>query len=154
MAPLGDPEDFEMLGSLSRFTLPVAGSIVLGLILTFTRVPALCVGVVHVIERLARFQGHLPWQNMMTQFICGVIALASGQSGGREGPAIHLGAAGSSLLGQWLKLPNNSIRILLGCGAAAAGASSFEAAAGDAFSSPASSAIFRCQRWVGRRFKI
>ena len=52
---LGDPEDFEMLGSLSRFTLPVAGSIVLGLILTFTRVPALRVGVVHVIERLARF---------------------------------------------------------------------------------------------------
>lgn len=57
---LGDPEDFEMLGPLSRFTLPVAGSIVLGLILTFTRVPALRVGVVHVIERLARFQGHLP----------------------------------------------------------------------------------------------
>ena len=53
---------------------------------------------------------------MMTQFICGVIALASGQSGGREGPAIHLRAAGSSLLGQWLKLPNNSIRILVGCG--------------------------------------
>ena len=57
---LGDPEDFEMLGPLSRFTLPVAGSIVLGLTLTFTRVPALRVGVVHVIERLARFQGHLP----------------------------------------------------------------------------------------------
>lgn len=122
---LGDPEDFEMLGSLSRFTLPVAGAIVLGLILTFTQSSALRVGVVHVLERLARFQGHLPWQNMVTQFVCGVIALASGQSGGREGPAIHLGAAGSSLLGQWLKLPNNSIRILVGCGAAAAISASF-----------------------------
>ncbi|MEM7366196.1 MAG: chloride channel protein, partial [Pseudomonadota bacterium] len=122
---LGDPEDFEMLGSLSRFTLPVAGAIVLGLILTFSNSSSLRVGVVHVMERLARFQGHLPWQNMVTQFFCGIIALASGQSGGREGPAIHLGAAGSSLLGQWLKLPNNSIRILVGCGAAAAISASF-----------------------------
>jgi CIC family chloride channel protein len=35
---------------------------------------------------------------------------------------IHVGAAGSSLLGQWLGFPNNSIRVLVACGAAAGGA--------------------------------
>ncbi|MBV1915287.1 MAG: chloride channel protein, partial [Pseudomonadales bacterium] len=36
-----------------------------------------------------------------------------------------LGATGSSLIGQWLKLPNNSLRTLVGCGTAAAIAASF-----------------------------
>ncbi|MGB2239835.1 MAG: chloride channel protein, partial [Pseudomonadales bacterium] len=39
--------------------------------------------------------------------------------------AVHLGAATSSLLGQLLKLPNNSIRVLIGCGSAAAIGASF-----------------------------
>jgi CIC family chloride channel protein len=67
----------------------------------------------------------MPLRNAIIQFVTGVIALASGQSGGREGPAIHLGAAGSSLIGHYLKLPNNSIRVLVGCGAAAAISASF-----------------------------
>lgn len=67
----------------------------------------------------------MPLSNALVQFITGVIALASGQSGGREGPAIHLGAAGSSLIGHYMKLPNNSIRVIVGCGAAAAISASF-----------------------------
>ena len=43
----------------------------------------------------------------------------------REGPAVHLGATSSSLLGQQLKLPNNSLRTLTACGVAAAIAASF-----------------------------
>ncbi|MDA8533992.1 chloride channel protein, partial [Pseudomonadales bacterium] len=76
-------------------------------------------------ERLHRHQGYLSVKNLLVQFVTGAIALISGQTGGREGPAIHLGASVSSLLGQTLKLPNNSIRVLIGCGAAAAIGSSF-----------------------------
>ncbi|MEE9255031.1 MAG: chloride channel protein, partial [Pseudomonadales bacterium] len=71
--------------------------------------------------------GHLPARNALVQFFGGALALISGHSSGREGPAIHLGAASSSLLGQALELPNNSIRTLVGCGTAAAIAASFNA---------------------------
>ena len=45
---------------------------------------------------------------------------------GREGPAIHLGAAASSRVGALLRLPDNNIRVLVGSGAAAAIAGSFD----------------------------
>ena len=121
----GDPENFEALEVSLLILLPVGGSIVLAVLFTLLKPESRRVGIVHVLERLARHQGYLPWRNTLSQFLGGVIALASGFSGGREGPAVHLGAAGSSLLGQALKLPNNSIRILVGCGAAAAISASF-----------------------------
>ena len=120
-----DFDNFEALPQHYYFIVPVVGAIGLAILLSLIKKEHRSVGPVHVLERLARHQGHLPWQNALTQFCAGIIALASGQSGGREGPAIHLGAAGSSLLGQSLSLPNNSIRILVGCGAAAAISASF-----------------------------
>ncbi|MFT4721658.1 MAG: CIC family chloride channel protein, partial [Candidatus Azotimanducaceae bacterium] len=120
-----DFDNFEALPQHYYFIVPVVGAIGLAIVLSLIKKEHRSVGPVHVLERLARHQGHLPWQNALTQFCAGIIALASGQSGGREGPAIHLGAAGSSLLGQSLSLPNNSIRILVGCGAAAAISASF-----------------------------
>ncbi len=122
----GGPENFEGLYWPLYFIYPFAGGIILAIFFSFLGTDDRRVGVVHVLERLARHQGHLPARNLLTQFVAGVIALASGQSGGREGPAIHLGAAGSSLLGQYFSLPNNSIRILVGCGAAAAISASFD----------------------------
>jgi chloride channel protein, CIC family len=121
----GGPENFEGLSRYYHFLFPVTGALVLALVYSLVKADGRTVGVVHVLNRLARHQGHLPARNLMTQFFAGTIALVSGQSGGREGPAIHLGAAGSSLLGQYLGLPNNSIRILVGCGAAAAISASF-----------------------------
>lgn len=122
----GGTENFEGLEWHLYFLFPFAGGITLAILLSLISAESRRVGVIHVLERLARHQGHLPVRNLLTQFIAGAIALASGQSGGREGPAIHLGAAGSSLLGQALSLPNNSIRILVGCGAAAAISASFD----------------------------
>ena len=97
----------------------------LGLLLSAMTPSTRRVGVVHVMERLSRHQGYLPLKNTAVQFFGGVIAIASGQSGGREGPSIHLGAGAASTLGQVFALPNNSIRTLVACGSAAAIASSF-----------------------------
>ena len=119
------PDRFEQLAALERFLLPTAGAMVLALIFALLKQENRGVGVSHVLERLHRHQGYLSVKNLLVQFVTGAIALISGQTGGREGPAIHLGASVSSLLGQTLKLPNNSIRVLIGCGAAAAIGSSF-----------------------------
>jgi CIC family chloride channel protein len=117
--PGHNPENFEDLPAWLHFLLPVAGSLVL--ILLFWRLaPAhRKVGVVHVLERLGYHQGQLPAPNLLVQFTSATVALLSGHSVGREGPAIHLGAGGASLIGQWLRLPNNSMRLLIGCGTAA-----------------------------------
>lgn len=121
----GDYEAFESLPIVYRLGLAIGGALLIGLILT--RMPARDrrVGVVHVMERLSRHQGYMPFKNTVVQFFAGVLALASGQSGGREGPSIHLGAAAASALGQTFELPNNSLRTLIACGTAAAIASSF-----------------------------
>jgi CIC family chloride channel protein len=118
-------ENFEALAASWRFFLPLAGALLLGLLFQLLRRHLAEVGVTHVIERLTYHQGHLPWQNAVAQFVGALIAIASGNSVGREGPAVHLGAVNGSLLGQWLRLPNNSVRILVACGVAAAIGASF-----------------------------
>jgi len=90
-------------------------------------------------ERLSRHQGHLPLPNAVTQFFGGLIALVGGISGGREGPAIHLGAASASLMGQAFELPNNALRVLVACGTAAAIAGSFN--------TPMAGVIFAMEPW-------
>lgn len=125
LLPGGDAEAFEQLDIYTRFSTAVLGAGIIGLLLNRLNASERRVGVVHVMERLSRHQGHLPLKNFLVQFFGGIIGLISGQSGGREGPAIHLGAACASLLGQKFELPNNSIRTLIACGTASAIACSF-----------------------------
>ena len=121
----GDHEAFESLPVLWQGLLPIAGALVIGLV--FSQIPAASrlVGVVYVLRQLQSSQGYMSLRNASAQFIGAMLAFWSGQSVGREGPAIHLGAAASSGIGALLHLPDNSIRVLVGCGAAAAIAASF-----------------------------
>ena len=125
LLPGHDSEAFEALAPFVRVGLVVGGALILGAWTQRLDPQRQSVGVVHVMERLNGFQGRMPLGNAIVQFVGGAFALLTGQSGGREGPAIHLGAASSSLLGQFLDLPNNSIRTLVACGTAAAIAGSF-----------------------------
>ncbi|WP_336367919.1 chloride channel protein [Marinobacter sp. C2H3] len=123
--PGRNSENFEQLDLLTRGLLPLLGAGVLGLLLHRLAIHDRKVGVVHVMERLNYHQGYLSLKGALVQFVTGVGTVITGQSAGREGPAVHLGAAFSSLLGQWLRLPNNSIRTLVACGCAAAISASF-----------------------------
>ncbi len=117
-------DDFESLGWLDRLLLPVVGGLGIGLLQELAHTYR-AVGVVHVLERIAYYQGRLPWRNTLQQFVTAALSLICGHSVGREGPSVHLGAASGSLLGQWLELPNNALRTLVACGIAAAIAASF-----------------------------
>lgn len=123
--PTQQSEGFESLTLEARLLLPLAGTILLVVVMRKRSKAQRQCGVGHVIERYQQHQAHLPASNAIVQFIAGALAAVSGHSVGREGPAVHLGATCSSLLGQKLGLPNNSLRIMVGCGVAAAIAASF-----------------------------
>lgn len=118
-------DDFESLDPLPRFLIPVGGAVALGLAFAALKPEDREVGIVHVISRLHSNYGMLPWRNAVVQFIGGTVALATGQSGGREGPGVHLGSAINSVIGQRLGLPNNSLRVLIACGSAGGIAAAF-----------------------------
>ena len=123
--PISVVENFEAMSPAWRMGAPVAGGLLIGFLFRVTREETHSVGVLHVLERLAHHQGRLPWRNALVQFVGGAISMISGHSVGREGPSAHLGAASSNLPAQALRLPNNSLRVLAACGAAAGIAASF-----------------------------
>jgi len=124
LLPMGH-ESFETLSLFGYFLVPVVGAFIIGLLLHFTPTNYRAVSVAHVLERVHNFQGRLSFGNWLVQFFGGILCLLTGQSVGREGPAVLIGAGAASLSGQWLRLPNNSLSTLVGCGVAAAISASF-----------------------------
>jgi H+/Cl- antiporter ClcA len=120
-----DGEAFETLPRWLLFALPAGGGLLLGTAFSLLPKEWREVGILHVVSRLHYHYGVLPLRNALVQFFAGALALASGQSGGREGPGVHLGAAVNSLLGQRLSLPNNSLRVAIACGTAGGIAAAF-----------------------------
>lgn len=116
----GNIESFESLSNIERLLLCGGGGLLVGLLLQCFNKDAVETGVTHVIERLDYHQGYMPLKNTLIQFLGAAISLISGQSTGREGPSVHLGASSGSALGRLLRVPNNSLRTLVACGVAAA----------------------------------
>ncbi len=69
--------------------------------------------------------GRVNPKQMATETVGTVISVGSGASLGREGPTVALGAVLASEVGARLGLAENQLRTLIGCGVAAAIASSF-----------------------------
>lgn len=132
--PDNQAENFESLHPAARIIAPIVGSLLLAAFFIWAAKGENIVGVVYVKERLRYHEGYIKLRSFVLQFIGASIALISGQSMGREGPAIHLGAAVGSLFGQSIGLPNNTIRTLVACGAAGA--------IGAAFNTPLAGVIF------------
>jgi H+/Cl- antiporter ClcA len=122
----GSGDGFEELPTWMLFLLPALGATVLGGVYALLAPADRETGIVHVLSRMHSHYSVLPLRNALVQFIGGAFSLATGQSGGREGPGVHLGGAINSLLGQWLGLPNNSLRMLIACGTAGGIAAAFQ----------------------------
>ncbi len=118
-------DNYNTLDDVSRFDLPIIGSLIILLFAWITGYKYLRTGIPFILHRLKVSHGIIPLKNTLNQFFGSAVALASGFSVGREGPAVHLGAAASSYIGNLLKLPYNSIRTLCACGIAAGIAATF-----------------------------
>jgi H+/Cl- antiporter ClcA len=123
--PGDSPEAFEQLAPAWRAVLPLVAVLLIGLWLSRQTPAGRKIGVAHVIDRLTYHQGRFPRRNWFTQWWVGLVSVLGGLSAGREGPAIHLGAAAASGLGEKLRLPHNSLRVLVACGTAAGISASF-----------------------------
>ena len=122
---MSQKDDYSSLTSLSRFQLPIIGAVIILFFAWLTGYKYIRSGIPFVLHRLKIANGVIPLRNTINQFIGSIVAISFGFSVGREGPAVHLGAACSSYIGNKLNLPYNAIRSLSACGIAAGIAACF-----------------------------
>ena len=125
LLPGSGSEGYERLSLGARFLFPVVSGLLLAFLYYKYSKGIRVLGIARVMERMAYHQGYMTIRGFCIQFVGAAVAIIGGHSVGREGPHVYLGGAAGSLFGQYLKLPNNSIRTLVASGVAAAIAASF-----------------------------
>ncbi|MGB0986050.1 MAG: chloride channel protein, partial [Pseudoalteromonas spongiae] len=118
-------DNFTQLPETERLILPILAAVFIATFAYLTGFKHYRLGIPYVIHRIKQNYGQMPIWNAVNQFVGGAIALISGFSVGREGPSVHMGAAGASVIASYLHLPFNAMRTLTGCGVAAGISASF-----------------------------
>ena len=107
--------------------IPVVGGLVYGpLIYRYAR-EARGHGVPEVMVAVAERGGQIRPQVSVVKAIASAVCIGTGGSVGREGPIVQIGSALASSFGQWAKLDEERMRILVACGAGGAIAATFNA---------------------------
>ncbi|SEM79458.1 chloride channel protein, CIC family [Roseovarius tolerans] len=107
--------------------LPVAGGLVVGLILHHFTPDARVRSVADVIEGAAMAEGRVERREGLASAAASLITLGTGGSSGREGPVVHLAGVISSWVSDRIHADGVTGRDLLGCAVAAAVSASFNA---------------------------
>jgi len=115
-----------------RVAIPTVGGLVLAPFIKYFSRETKGHGVPEVMESLVMCAGRINPRTMVTRALASAITIASGGSVGREGPIVQIGSAMGSTVGQFLKASESRMRTLVGCGAAAGMAATFNAPIGGA----------------------
>ncbi|MCG6947246.1 MAG: chloride channel protein [Deltaproteobacteria bacterium] len=107
--------------------LPALGGLVVGPIISFGAREAKGHGVPEVMESVALRGGRIRPRVALATILASGITIGSGGSVGREGPIVQIGSSIGSSLAQILRVPHLRQRTLVGCGAAAGLAATFNA---------------------------
>jgi CIC family chloride channel protein len=110
-----------------RLWIPAAGGLVVGPLVYFFAREAKGHGVPEVMEAVALRSGIIRKRIVLIKSLASAICIGTGGSVGREGPIVQIGSAIGSTIGQVLKISADRIRTLVGCGAAAGIAATFNA---------------------------
>jgi CIC family chloride channel protein len=98
---------------------PACGGALVGLITWLGRQPRGSEGMAMLIESVALSGGRIPARPVLIDALTAAATVGSGGSLGKEGPMIRVGSMISSVLAQRFGLPPHRVKILVGCGAAA-----------------------------------
>ena len=107
--------------------MPMLGGLFIGLICKYFPNAVKENGVHQVMYSVALNDGKVRKRTIASCAVTSSITIGSGGSAGREGPTVQIGAAVGSTIGQLLHLSTERMRVLVGCGAAAGIAASFNA---------------------------
>ncbi len=110
-----------------KIALPALGGLIVGPLVYFGAREAKGHGVPVVMEAVALRDGHIRPRVAFVTILASGITIGSGGSVGREGPIVQIGSSIGSTIGQLLKAPPLRQRTLVGCGAAAGLAATFNA---------------------------
>jgi CIC family chloride channel protein len=88
------------------------------------------------------YDGYISGETVAGKFVLSALAIGSGQSLGPEDPALQIGAGLASMVGRWLKLSKERLRLMAPVGAAAGLAAAFNA--------PITAVLFVIEEVIGR----
>ena len=107
--------------------IPVLGGLLYGpLIQRFAR-EARGHGVPEVMLAVAENGGRIRPQVTVVKALASALCIGTGGSVGREGPIVQIGSAFASTVGQWVRMSERNLRIIVACGAAGGIAGTFNA---------------------------
>lgn len=124
-----------------RVLIPAAGGAIVGPLIFFFAREAKGHGVPEVMEAVTLRGGIIRKRVVLVKSLASAVSIGTGGSVGREGPIVQIGSAIGSTLGQILRVSSNRMRNLVGCGAAAGIAATFNA--------PIAGAIFALEVILG-----
>ena len=127
----GDGQDFlEMAAQVpmyKKLLVPAIGGAIVGPMIYFWAREAKGHGVPEVMEAMALKGGRIRARVTAVKIVASALSIGVGGSVGREGPIVQIGSALGSTIAQVLKVSRDRTRTLVGCGAAAGIAATFNA---------------------------
>ncbi|MEE8540449.1 MAG: chloride channel protein, partial [Desulfobacterales bacterium] len=110
-----------------RLLVPAGGGLIVGLLVYRFAREAKGHGVPEVMEAVALKSGVIRKRIVFVKALASAVCIGTGGSVGREGPIVQIGSAIGSSIGQLTKVSADRMKTLVGCGAAAGIAATFNA---------------------------
>jgi CIC family chloride channel protein len=129
----GMVEIAEGLPAWARIVTPTVGGLVAGALLLWARRASVQKSTSDYMEAIVLGDGRIPVEQTIARSASSLVSVASGGSIGREGSMVQLAALSASLLGRAIRLPQERLRLLVACGAAAGLTAAYNAPIAGAF---------------------
>ncbi|MFZ7111240.1 MAG: chloride channel protein [Desulfatiglandales bacterium] len=107
--------------------VPAAGGLFVGPLVYFFAREAKGHGVPEVMEAVVLRKGVIRKRVVLIKTLASAVSIGTGGSVGREGPIVQIGSAIGSVIGWLLRISGDRTKTLVGCGAAAGIAATFNA---------------------------